>query len=154
GLDRPDLVLGILPSLSDGVLAARLARRFGVPYGLLVQDLVGRSAAQCGIAGGGRVARTTAAIEGRVAPGANRTAIVSDGFRAYLHEAGVDPARIELVPNWSHVSPPTGERAKTRAAFGWTDGDNVVLHAGNMGLKQGLENVVAAARLAAAERNH
>ena len=35
------------------------------------------------------------------------------------------------------------------ARFGWTDGRQVVLHAGNIGLKQGLEQVVDAARLAA-----
>ncbi len=39
--------------------------------------------------------------------------------------------------------------AETRARFGWADGDQVVLHAGNIGLKQGLEQVVDAARLAA-----
>jgi len=36
-----------------------------------------------------------------------------------------------------------------RAELGWDDGRQVVLHAGNMGLKQGLEQVVDAARMAA-----
>ena len=36
-----------------------------------------------------------------------------------------------------------------RARFGWTDWRQVVLHAGNIGLKQGLEQVVDAARRAA-----
>ncbi len=36
-----------------------------------------------------------------------------------------------------------------RAQFGWTAGLQVVLHAGNLGLKQGLTQVVDAARLAA-----
>ncbi len=40
--------------------------------------------------------------------------------------------------------------AEIRARFGWTPDCQVVLHAGNIGLKQGLEQVVAAARLAAA----
>ena len=35
-----------------------------------------------------------------------------------------------------------------RAAHGWPSTDTVALHAGNMGVKQGLENVVEAARLA------
>jgi glycosyltransferase involved in cell wall biosynthesis len=35
-----------------------------------------------------------------------------------------------------------------RARFGWSDGRQVALHAGNIGLKQGLEQVVDAARLA------
>jgi glycosyltransferase involved in cell wall biosynthesis len=40
--------------------------------------------------------------------------------------------------------------AAIRARFGWTDGRQVVLHAGNMGVMQGLEQVVVAARAAAA----
>ncbi|WP_244972472.1 glycosyltransferase [Paramicrobacterium fandaimingii] len=42
-------------------------------------------------------------------------------------------------------------RVETRAAFGWEDENFVVLHAGNMGLKQGLENVVNAASIATAK---
>ena len=38
---------------------------------------------------------------------------------------------------------------QTRARFGWKDGEQVVLHAGNIGLKQGLEQVIEAARIAA-----
>jgi glycosyltransferase involved in cell wall biosynthesis len=43
--------------------------------------------------------------------------------------------------------------AETRARFCWADGDQVVLHAGNIGLKQGLEQVVEAARTAAERRD-
>ena len=51
--------------------------------------------------------------------------------------------------NWSHVEPaPTFDRAAARRRHGWDDDDVVVLHAGNMGAKQGLENVVRAARVA------
>jgi glycosyltransferase involved in cell wall biosynthesis len=39
--------------------------------------------------------------------------------------------------------------AETRERFGWTDGTQVVLHAGNIGLKQGLEQVVQAAHVSA-----
>jgi glycosyltransferase involved in cell wall biosynthesis len=40
-----------------------------------------------------------------------------------------------------------------RERFGWTDGRQVVLHAGNIGLKQGLDQVVDAARLAQERRD-
>jgi len=43
-LPRPDAVLGIVPSLSGGLLARLAARRFGVPYGLIFQDRRRRSA--------------------------------------------------------------------------------------------------------------
>ena len=53
---RPDVVIGTCPSLAGGVLAATAARRHGVPYGLVFQDLMGLAAAQSGVAGGARVA--------------------------------------------------------------------------------------------------
>jgi glycosyltransferase involved in cell wall biosynthesis len=55
-----------------------------------------------------------------------------------------------VVRNWSHVEPaPPFDRDAVRALHGWGDEEIVALHAGNMGAKQGLENVVAASRVAA-----
>ncbi len=64
-------------------------------------------------------------------------------------ELGVAPGSVHHVPNWSRVAPPALTVEQTRLRFGWDDGRMVVLHAGNMGYKQGLEQVVEAARLAA-----
>lgn len=146
--ERPSVVLGITPSLSGGVLAQLAARRFGVPYGLLVQDLMGNAADQSGARGGGRVSGLIRRIEGRVARGAAGVAVVADGFRPSLERLGVSPERITTLRNWSHVAPPAGDRAVTRAELGWSDDVLTVLHAGNMGAKQGLEHVIAAARVA------
>jgi colanic acid biosynthesis glycosyl transferase WcaI len=56
---------------------------------------------------------------------------------------------VHVVPNWSHVATGTRDRAAVRRSLGWGDEEVVALHSGNMGLKQGLENIVEAARLAA-----
>ncbi|MFN8556287.1 MAG: glycosyltransferase [Dehalococcoidia bacterium] len=39
---RPDVVLGVLPNLAGGLLAATAARRYAAPLGLLFQDLTGQ----------------------------------------------------------------------------------------------------------------
>ena len=58
--------------------------------------------------------------------------------------------RIREIRNWTHVDPPDpSASAAFRDAHGWGADEVVVLHAGNMGYKQGLENVIAAAELAA-----
>lgn len=145
---RPDLVLGIVPSLSGGGLAAFAARRSGVPLGLIFQDLVGGAARQSGMPGGARVAAATRAIEGAIARRAAAVAIVSEGFRGYLEALGVAPERIVRVRNWTHLAPARRDRAEVRRELGWADDDVVVLHSGAMGLKQGLENVIATATLA------
>jgi glycosyltransferase involved in cell wall biosynthesis len=143
-----DAVIGIVPSLSGGILARLAASRNRVPYGLLFQDLMGPAAAQSGLTGGGRVAGLTRVAESWAVAEATAVAVVSDGFRPYLRDLGVPDERIHLVPNWTHIESSTADRDVTRHELGWDDGRQVVLHAGNMGAKQGLEQVVDAARLA------
>lgn len=146
--ERPDIVFGIIPSLSGGLLARFFAARARAPYGLIFQDLVAPAARQSGIGGGANVAGAAATLERWAVEKARSVAIVSDGFRRYLIQIGVEESRIVDLPNWSHVGSPTTDRAATRERFGWPADRAVVLHAGNMGLKQGLEQVVEAARRA------
>ncbi|WP_052849594.1 glycosyltransferase [Streptomyces avicenniae] len=146
---RPDAVLAQIPSLAGGILAARTARRHGVPFVPVVQDLMGAAAAQSGISGGGRAAAVAAAAERRVLRAATLVGIIHETFRARVEALGVPEGRVRLVPNWSHVpapSPDPAERARTRARLGWEPGRPVLLHSGNMGLKQGLDVLVATAR--------
>jgi putative colanic acid biosynthesis glycosyltransferase WcaI len=147
-LPRPDAVLGVVPSLSGGIAARAAAARFRVPYGLIFQDLVGAAAEQSGVAGGGRVTGVVRAAEGWAARGAAAVGVVADGFRPHLESLGVDAARIRHLRNWTHAGEATIARTTMRASLGWADDTLVCLHAGNMGYKQGLENVLEAARLA------
>ena len=143
-----DLVLSQMPGLAGGVVGARTARRAGVPHVVVVQDLMGAAAAQSGIAGGGRAAGLASGVEGRVLRSAALVGVVHETFRARVEAMGVAAERIRVVPNWSHVAAPSADRAETRARLGWRDDEAVLLHSGNMGLKQGLEVLVEAARLA------
>jgi colanic acid biosynthesis glycosyl transferase WcaI len=144
---RPDVILGISPSLSGAALASVASRVHRRPHGLLFQDLMGQAAAQSGVRGGGAVSRMTRAAEWRFARGAQSVAVVSKGFRPYLEEGGVDPGRIVEVRNWSQRSAPSRSREETRALLGWDEGTFVCVHAGNMGHKQDLGNVVRTAPL-------
>jgi glycosyltransferase involved in cell wall biosynthesis len=143
---RPDVVVASTPSLGGAVLGAEFARRYRAPYGVVIQDLVGRAARQSGIAGGAAVAKVVGRVEGWALRRADLVAIVSETFRPQLADYGVDPARIRLLPNWTHIAAPTRDRAATRRELGWSDGVFVALHSGNMGLKQDLGNLIDAAR--------
>jgi len=153
-LPRPHAVIGVVPSLSGGVLARMAAARFRVPYGLIFQDLVGQSAEQSGIAGGGVVSGAVRLAEGWAARGAAAVGVIAEGFRHYLEELDVEPGRIRRVRNWTHTGEATIDREAIRAWLGLPQDAVVCLHAGNMGYKQGLENVIKCARLAAARAPH
>jgi colanic acid biosynthesis glycosyl transferase WcaI len=148
-LPRPDAVLGIVPSLSGGLLARLAASRFRVPYGLIFQDLVGQAAKQSGVGGGGRVARAVRAAEGWAARRATAVGIIAEGFRPYLASLGVDAKRVHRLRNWTHVEAPSMDRSLVRKQLGLPKDAAVCIHAGNMGYKQSLENVIECARLAA-----
>lgn len=149
-MPKPDAVLGVMPSLSGGLVARAAAARFGVPYGLIVQDLMGQAAGQSGIAGAGRASGLIRAAEGFAARGAATVGVIAEGFRPYVESLGVDGSRIRRIRNWTHVAPATIARNEMRAQLGWPGDTLVCLHAGNMGHKQGLENVLECARIAGA----
>ncbi len=148
-LAPPDAVLGVVPSLSGGLIARTLSTRFRVPYGLIFQDLMAPAAEQSRIAGAGGVQMGVRVSEGWAARGATAIGVVSEGFRPYIESLGVEPARIRRVRNWSRALRPTTRRAEMRLLLGWRREAVVCLHAGNMGYKQGLEQVIDCARIAA-----
>jgi glycosyltransferase involved in cell wall biosynthesis len=145
-MPRPDAVVAQLPSLAGGVAGARLAARWRVPYLPVVQDLMGAAAAQSGIEGGDRASAVAARVEGYVLRRASLVGVIHETFTARVAALGVAPERIRVLPNWSHVAAPARPREETRRRLGWAPTDTVVLHSGNMGLKQGLEVLVETAR--------
>ncbi|MTJ86625.1 glycosyltransferase [Nocardia seriolae] len=151
---RPEVVVCITPPLLSATMAvarARLTPR-APAVGVLVHDLYSRGVVETG-ALPRPAARAMRALESAAFRHADGVAVIHDGLRADLvRELGVERERIRVIRNWNHVSAPDpGASAAFRAARGWSDEEIVVLHAGNMGTKQGLENVVAAAELAARE---
>ena len=149
-LPQPDAVIGVVPSLSAGVLARVAASRFRVPYGLVFQDLMGLAAEQSGIGGGRGVSAVARMTEGWAARGAAAVGVIAEGMRPYVESLGGEPGLIRRVRNWTHTGEVTVERPAMRAWLGLPPDAMVCLHAGNMGHKQGLENVIECARLAAA----
>jgi colanic acid biosynthesis glycosyl transferase WcaI len=149
---RPDLVLGIVPSLGGGVLARLASTRYGAPYALLFQDVMGRAAEQTGVPGSRRLAGVVATIETAVAREAAGIAVVADGFSGYFRDAGIPATRIHRVRNPARLGSPTKSRDAVRAQLGWKTDEFVVLHSGSMGYKQGLETVLDAAALARDDR--
>jgi glycosyltransferase involved in cell wall biosynthesis len=148
---RPEVVLCITPPLlaaAMSVLRARTTPRRPAT-GVLVHDLYSRGVQETGAASGinARMVRTLESATLRLA---DDVAVIHAGFETDLVEhLGVDRSRIREIRNWTHVDPPDPTAsAAFRDAHHWAADEVVVLHAGNMGYKQGLENVIAAGELA------
>jgi len=146
-LARPDVVLAVSPPLFGAWAAMRLARRWRVPFGLVVQDIYSEGVRELADGRPSAGAASATAIESAVVTRADGVLTIHDRFAATLERLGRPRDRTTVVGNWSHVPEPSRARSAIRAGLGWTT-ETVVLHAGNMGAKQGLETVVEAARLA------
>ena len=141
---RPDAVLGVIPALSSGIAARMAARYHRCPYGLLVHDVMGRAATESGVEGGAQVAKLVTRAELYAARRATRIAIIADSFRDYFESAGIPSENLERLRTWCLED--VAETSPDRDPFGWESEDFVCLHAGSMGHKQGLDNVLDAAR--------
>ncbi|GAA2981752.1 hypothetical protein GCM10020227_58060 [Streptomyces flavovirens] len=95
---RPDAVVSQMPSLADGVIGARIARRHRVPHVPVVQDLMGAAAAQSGIRGGGRAASAASAAERYALGGAALVGVIHESFVPGVKALGVDAGRIRWCP--------------------------------------------------------
>ena len=148
---RPDVVLAVSPALLTVAAALRWRLPGRTAVGAVVQDLYSRAVAEAGVLGG-RGARSVRQLERRLLGGCDGVVAIHDTFADSLAGIGVDRDKVSVIRNWTHTRPCDGDPRAFRRSMGWGDDETIALHAGNMGAKQGLENVVEAARLADARR--
>src|SRR6185437_7678130 len=144
---RPDVVIAISPVLLTVATALRWRQPRRTAVGVVTQDLYSRALLETGITSA-RSARLAAWLERALLDRVDGIAVVHENFAASLARLGVLRPPISVIRNWTHVTVSRADRAATRARLGWCKGEIIALHAGNMGTKQGLRNVVAAARRA------
>jgi glycosyltransferase involved in cell wall biosynthesis len=150
---RPDVVVLVSPALLSSAISfvrSRLSTR--APVVVWVQDLYSLGLDELGERPG-LMARAVARLEGWLLRRADGVVVIHERFRdTVVERMNVPPSKVTVVRNWSHLEEiEIVDRASARSDFGWADDDIIVLHAGNMGVKQGLENVVEAARLASGQ---
>ncbi|MHA7282218.1 glycosyltransferase family 4 protein [Arthrobacter sp. TMS2-4] len=150
--DRPDVVLVVTPALFSSALVL-LRTRFGLrrpASGIWVQDIYSRGLDEIS-KGQSPFVSAMRKIEGFVFRSATGVCVIHERFMDYVVSGlGVANRDVTVIRNWTHLDTSAStERSGTRSKWGWQDQDIVVLHAGNMGAKQGLANVVRAAALAA-----
>ena len=140
-----DLVIACIPTVAAGIIGKRIAKNLGIPFGLIVQDLSGAGAKQSGLRGGAVISKIAHTVEGRALHGADCLVVVSPAMRDVVAGLGVPESRITQITNYSARAISNFDIASVRSRFGWASDDFVVIHTGNMGAKQDLENVVRAA---------
>jgi glycosyltransferase involved in cell wall biosynthesis len=140
-----DVVIACMPTVAAGIVGKAIARKLDIPFGLIVQDSSGAGAKQSGLRGGALISKIAHAVEGRALHAADSLVVVSPAMQDVVIGLGVELKRINQILNYSARTVTSGDKSNARRKFGWAAEDFVVIHTGNMGAKQDLENVVRAA---------
>lgn len=142
-----DLILAPSPPLTIGLEAWFLSLVKRAPFIYNVQEIYPDVAVSLGVLKNPRVIAWMERLERFTYARASVVSVISEKFRLRLLQKGVPPAKLRVIPNFvdtTFASP--GERRNPFSAAHHLDGRFVVLYAGNIGLTQGFETILAAAR--------
>lgn len=148
GRSRPDVVLAMSPPITLAAAGWAAARRHRAPLVLNLQDIFPDAAAAVGAVGRRGVA-AAARLERWLYRRAAAVTVLSEDQRANV-AAKLDPGwatELRVIPNFADAGRirPRSRRTRYRSEHGLGD-RTVVMYAGNVGLSQPLELMVAAAR--------
>lgn len=143
-----DAVLAICPLLQSGLVPALLARRQKIPFIFHVQDLQLDAARELAILQQPFLFALLERLEAFLFGRAQAVTTISRAMAARIKDKGVPSERVHFLPNWADLEAvkPGKPRNVLRRELG-LDAEVMVLYAGNMGEKQGLELILAAAAL-------
>jgi colanic acid biosynthesis glycosyl transferase WcaI len=147
-LPAPDVYVVVSPPLLLGAAAWLLGKIKRRPFVFHVQDLQPDAAAGLGMLKRGPLVRALYGLESFAYRKAARVSGITPGMLGAFRRKGVGDGRLVLFPNGVTL-PDLSERPARgafRARHGVTDGEFLVVYSGNLGVKQGLEIVVEAAR--------
>lgn len=144
---RPDVVVVIAPPLISTPASWLSARLCGAKTLLQILDFELDAAMDLGMLGKSRLQRFLFGLESFLMRGADEVSTLTEPMRRRIVNKGVSEERTWLFPNWSDLEfvRPMAPDEEVRREFGAGPGDVLVMHAGNMGEKQGLELALEAA---------
>jgi colanic acid biosynthesis glycosyl transferase WcaI len=148
---RADIVAVMAPTFFSVPTALVTARLMSAKAWLHVLDLEVDAAFELGFIKSERLVGFARSIERWLMRRFDLVSTISTKMRERIEGKGVDPNRMMLFPNWvdTNAFRPLLGPVPLRRELGIGDERCIVLYSGSMGQKQGLEYVIAAARLLA-----
>jgi colanic acid biosynthesis glycosyl transferase WcaI len=148
---RPDVVMVVAPTLLCAPAALAVARATGGKTWLHVQDFEVDAAFGLGLLDNARAARIARTMERALLTRFDVVSSISTKMVERLQTLGVEESKVFCAQNWVDVETirPLGRESTYRSELSIPNDAKVVLYAGNMGKKQGLEHLAAAAALLA-----
>src|SRR5579862_2742610 len=150
---RADLVAVMAPTLFSAPAGLALARLTSAKAWLHVLDLEVDAAFELGFIRSRRLISAARKVERSLMRRFDLVSTISLKMREAIERKGVASERTMLFPNWVDTRQyfPIEKPVPLRRELGIPTDQCVLLYSGSMGRKQGLEHVIAAARLLASK---
>ncbi len=146
---RADRTIIVLPPLALGFAITLIAKLKRSKTILHVQDLQPDAAVELGMLKPGVLTRALYGLERMNYRLADQISTISEGMKRKILTKGVPEEKMIVFRNWANddVVRPLNRMTKLRREWGLAGSDFVVLYAGNLGRKQGLDSLLDAAVL-------
>ncbi|GAA6184559.1 glycosyltransferase WbuB [Aliiglaciecola sp. NS0011-25] len=144
---KPDVIILVQPTLFCAPLTLLYAKLIGTKTVLHIQDFEVDAIFGLGLMGDGKAASVAKRIERWLMSGFDAVSTISYSMLENAKKKGVPEQKLIHFPNWSDTTfvAPDTDGSVLRQDWGFSNQDKIVLYAGNMGAKQGLEIVLDAA---------
>lgn len=147
-LPVPDVVFATHTPLTIGLAGLTLSRYFNVPFVFEVRDLWPEALVNVGALNNPLVIRWLEAMAKKIYAGAKHIVALSPGMKKGIIRAGVPEDKVTIIPNASDLDlfSPDIDGSTQRQRLGLKD-KFTAIYFGAMGLANGLEYVIEAARI-------
>ena len=144
--DKFDIILTPSPPLTNGLSAWLLGVFRRRPFVYNVQEIFPDIAVSLGVLKNKNIIRRIEWLEKFIYDRSDVVVVISDWFRKRLINKGISEEKIKVIPNFTDTDfmKPKNRQNGFSAVHGLND-KFVVLYAGNIGLTQNFENILAAA---------
>lgn len=142
-----DVIISVCPPMQVGLIPYLYSRLKGTLFIFHIQDLQVDAARTLGLIKSKSLLGVLSKVENFLLRNADIVSSIGEGMKAVILSKGVKPERYFMLPNWvdTNFIRPLPQEDTLREKFGFKPDDIVVLYAGNLGEKQGVEIILTVA---------
>jgi colanic acid biosynthesis glycosyl transferase WcaI len=143
-----DVVISVSPPFHLGILPLLYSKLRGTKIITHIQDLQVDVAKELCMINNRRLLNVMFAMEKFILKGSAVVTTISKGLMKKIKDKGIAASNCTLFPNWvdENIIRPIEKQKSLRHEFGLSQEQKVILYSGNLGEKQGLENIIEAAK--------
>ena len=145
---KADIIITISPPLGLGLISCIISKIKRIPFIFHIQDLQPDAAVKLGMIKNKKLINILYRIERFIYKKACLVSVIGSGMEERVISKGFTKEKVTLFPNWVDTDfiRPLPRQNRFRKKFKLDD-RFIVLYAGNIGVKQGLETVLSTASL-------